>query len=347
MSPGHSGGTTPSPVPTPTVSPLGPGVTPGPSASPSPTPTPVYTVVPVSLPAGPKIYVANHGKEGNAPSVTIFAAAASGDVAPLATLAGTHTNMQQIQFPGVDTAGNLYLSDAGAASSATSGFVAIFGPLGQSGNEPPSGSRTNLSNPEGIAFDSTGNVYVALAGEILVYPPNATSTTAPIRTLRGDLTDGNDIYGLAVDSSDRLYVAESVEVEVYAAGASGTAAPVQEFDLKTDPAAGLDSCLGIAVDSSANIYCANFNNSTITEYAAGSTGVAVVPLITASDPAKTSIDEPFGIFIDASNTIYVANYGNSSVAVFSGTTALAGGTATRLISGAMTGLNFPYGIFVR
>ena len=45
--------------------------------------------------------------------------------------------------------------------------------------------------------------------------------------------------------------------------------------------------------------------------------------------------------------LYVANYGNSSVAVFATNGALAAGTATRLISGTTTGLNFPYGIFVR
>jgi hypothetical protein len=255
--------------------------------------------------------------------------------------------MQQIQFPGVDSAGNLFLSDAGSASNATSGFVAIFGPTGQSGNQPPASSIANLANPEGIAFDSGGNVYVAVAGEILVYPPNPTATSAPIRTLRGDITSGEDIYGLAIDTSNRLYVAESDEVEVYAAGASGSAAPIQEFDLPSDPASGLDSCLSVAVDSSADIYCANFNNSTITEYAAGSTGTSVTPMLAASDLSKTSIDEPFGIFIDNSNSVYVANYGNSSVAVFATNGALAAGTATRLISGTTTGLNFPYGIFVR
>jgi len=299
-----------------------------------------------TLPAGPKIYVANHGKEGSNPSVTIYAEAASGNVAPLATLAGSHTNMQQIQFPGVDSAGNLYLSDAGTASSATSGFVAYFGATGQSGNQPSSFAFAGLANPEGIAFDSSGNVYVAESQQIAVYAPGSTSASAPIRTLASDIAAGTQPFGIALDASNRLYVALGDQVEVFAAGASGNDTPIQEFDETNDMLAGLDSCLGIAVDTSDNIYCANFNNSTITEYAAGSTGTTVTPTVTAMDATKTSIDEPFGIFIDASNTIYIANYGNSSVAEFT-TTGLAAGTATRTISGTATGLNFPYGIFVR
>jgi sugar lactone lactonase YvrE len=254
--------------------------------------------------------------------------------------------MQQIQFPGVDSAGNLYLSDSGSDSNAGSGFVAYFSATGQSGNQPSSFELSRLANPEGIAFDSGGNVYVAAAGEILVYPPDPTASSAPIRTLVGDFTFGEDIYGIAVDASNRLYVALSNEIEVYAAGAGGSAVPIQEFDLQSDTNAGLDSCLGIAVDSSSNIYCANFNNSTITEYAAGSTGTSVTPMVTATDATLTSIDEPFGIFVDGSGNVYVANYGNSSISVFA-SGSLGAGTATRRITGAATGLNFPYGLYVR
>jgi hypothetical protein len=254
--------------------------------------------------------------------------------------------MQQIQFPGVDTSGDLYLSDAGTGGTATSGFVSSFGPTGQSGNQPYASRISNLPNPEGIAFDSKGDVYIAVEGGIDIYPPHPTASTKPLREITGTLANSSAPYGLAIDSKDRLYVALSDEVEVFAAGASGSAAPIQEFDEPSDGLAMIDSCLGIAVDSSANIYCANFNNSTITEYAAGSNGTMVVPTLVAADSTMTSLDEPFGIFIDSANTIYVSNYGNSSVSVFTKTT-LAAGIASRRISGAATNLHSPYGIFVR
>jgi DNA-binding beta-propeller fold protein YncE len=306
----------------------------------------VRPVPAAAAPAGSKIYVANHGKDGRSPSVTVYAADAAGDATPLATLAGAGTSLQQLQFPGVDPSGTLYLSNSGTGDTATSGFVSAFPAADLAADPRAQKPLSRLASPEGIAFDSSGDVYVGTEGAIDVYPPHPTASTAPLRSITGTLAGSSGVYGLAIDAQNRLYVALSNQVEVFAAGASGNAAPIQEFDEPSDSGAGIASCLGIAVDASANIYCANFNNSTITKYKAGSTGTNVRPMLTAMDPSGgTSIDEPFGIFIDG-NMIYVSNYGNDSISVFTSAT-LATGTASRTISGASTGLHSPYGIFVR
>jgi hypothetical protein len=302
------------------------------------------TTASTTLPAGEKIYVANHGKAGGTsynPTVTVFSATASGNVAPLAILSGANTNEAQVQFPAVDTAGDLFISDQGASGGSTAGFVSEFLPTKLSGNQFPTSTISGLDNPEGIAFDSSGDMYVATELAINVYPPGSTS---PMRTITGPYESP---YGIFVDAKNNLYVALSNEVAVYAPGASGAATPTQEFDTPTDMTDGLNSCLSVAADSSGDIFCANFNTSTIVEYTAGASGTTAVPIVTGTDPTLATIDEPFGIFIDSNNILYVANYGNSTVA-YAPTTDLATFAATAtVIKGSATFLNSPYGIYAR
>jgi hypothetical protein len=185
------------------------------------------TTASTTLPAGEKIYVANHGKAGGTsynPTVTVFSATASGNVAPLAILSGANTNEAQVQFPAVDTAGDLFISDQGASGGSTAGFVSEFLPTKLSGNQFPTSTISGLDNPEGIAFDSSGDMYVATELAINVYPPGSTS---PMRTITGPYESP---YGIFVDAKNNLYVALSNEVAVYAPGASGAATPTQEFD---------------------------------------------------------------------------------------------------------------------
>jgi secreted PhoX family phosphatase len=69
-------------------------------------------------------------------------------------------------------------------------------PAGSNRNVAPSatisGGATRLHSPDGIAIDSSGNIYVANDGSdyggvdsITVYPPGSNGNIAPIGTVRG------------------------------------------------------------------------------------------------------------------------------------------------------------------
>ncbi|MGH7812766.1 MAG: hypothetical protein ACREQI_02015 [Candidatus Binataceae bacterium] len=97
----------------------------------------------------------------------------------------------------------------------------------------------------------------------------------------------------------------------------------------------------------ASIYVANFGSASVNEYPFGATG-DVSPTTIISGPG-TGLANPFGVALDSTGNIYVANLngGNSSppgsVTVYPpGSSGDAAPLAA--ISGAATGLNYPWGI---
>ncbi|HEV3092291.1 MAG TPA: hypothetical protein VGX91_12700, partial [Candidatus Cybelea sp.] len=90
------------------------------------------------------------------------------------------------------------------------------------------------------------------------------------------------------------------------------------------------------LDSSANIYVANYRDSTVTVYAAGTTG-NVAPIRTLGG-AKTELNVPVGVAVDSRARIYVSNY--DALTVYA---AGASGDAEpiRTLSGAKTELSPP------
>ena len=70
------------------------------------------------------------------------------------------------------------------------------------GSTTPSATLTGLNDPDALAFDASGNLYVANTGGNTVseFAPGSTTPTAT-------LTGLNDPYALAFDASGNLYVA--------------------------------------------------------------------------------------------------------------------------------------------
>src|SRR5205085_9507253 len=108
---------------------------------------------------------------------------------------------------------------------------------GSNGNSPPiaaiAGSNTGLQVPYGVAFDSSGNIYVAnfISDSITVYPSGASGNVAPTTTIAGANTRLKSPAGIALDANNNIYVANFAvntgvaSVTVYAAGSTGNATP--------------------------------------------------------------------------------------------------------------------------
>jgi hypothetical protein len=83
------------------------------------------------------------------------------------------------------------------------------------GEEPPvrviNGSRTQLSSPDTLTFDSVhGEIYVPDAGKIYVYPRTANGNVAPVRTI---WQTGVVIGGAVVDPYRHLIIASTKDHE--------------------------------------------------------------------------------------------------------------------------------------
>jgi len=188
----------------------------------------------------------------------------------------------------IDSAGNIYVAE-GLTSGSTSnntirkitpaGDVTTFaGTAGQVGSADGTGAAAQFSNPQGVAVDASGNLYVA------------DSDNSTIRKI----TPGGDVSTFA-----------------------GTAGQTGNID-GTGPAARFTRPNGVAVGPSGNIYVADSGNHTIRKITPdGVVTTLAGSQIGFADGAGAAAKFKFpnGVAVDADENVYVADFGNQRMRV--------------------------------
>lgn len=169
-----------------------------------------------------------------------------------------------------DAAGNLYIADTGndcIRKFGVDGRVStLAGAPGYPGNQDGTGSAARFNAPTGVAVDAAGNVYVADTDNHAVrkITPHGVVTT---------LAGGAGIFdapgGVAVDAIGQVFVADTLNHVIRLITPGGTVSTFagtvgamgSEDGFRT--AARFSRPLGIAVDTSGNIYVADANNRAI------------------------------------------------------------------------------------
>jgi outer membrane protein assembly factor BamB len=134
---------------------------------------------------------------------------------------------------------------------------------------------------------------------VTVYAAGANGNAVPIRTISGSKTGLSIPAGVALDGNGNVYVADPTTnnavyaVTVYAASASGNVAPIRTI---SGSKTGLNTPVGVALDSGGNIYALNHNPPESVKVYAVSANGNVSP-IRAIRGSNTGLNSPAGIAV--------------------------------------------------
>lgn len=182
----------------------------------------------------------------------------------------------------VDSSGNIYVADGGdhTIRKVTPGGAVstLAGQSGQPGSTDGTGQGALFLYPYAVAVDATGNVYVADSGNQnirRVTPAGIVSTLAGTVGVIGsqDGTANGALFnmpqGIAVDPSGNVYVSDTNNCtirKVTPAGVVTTVAGAAGQSGSSDGSGGsarFNYPIGIATDSTGNVYVADLDNSSV------------------------------------------------------------------------------------
>ncbi len=237
----------------------------------------------------------------------------------------------------VDSAGNVYVADYAnqeIRKITPSGVVTtLAGATGQAGSSDGTGSTAQFDEPQGVAVDSTGDVYVADAvnDEIRKITPSGVVTTLAGSAEQVGSSDGTGSAarfvrptGVAVDSAGNVYVADYENQEIRKITPSGAVSTLAGSAMKpgssdgTGSAARFDYPTAVAADSAGNVYVADYLNQEIRKITpsgvvttlAGSTGQTGSSNGTGS---AARFYDPWGVALDSAGDVYVADWHNVEI----------------------------------
>ncbi len=239
--------------------------------------------------------------------------------------------------PGATQAGSLMPITAGVVYGQGGSFTSVA---------PNNGGVANgfslLSN---VTVDASGNLYVADGGNnrVLFYPQGSTTPTR-VYGQNGSFTSNSpniggavsanglsNPLGVVVDSTGDLYVADQNNNRVlfYPAGQTTPTRVYGQPGFNTGDqntnglsASSLFDPWGLAVDASGGLYVADYVNSRVLFYPAGSTtatrvygqnGSFTSNSVNLGGVSADSLSQPTGVALDASGDLYVADIFNNRV----------------------------------
>lgn len=256
------------------------------------------------------------------------------------TLAGSTTGNTDgtgtsAQFGGLydiaaDASGNLYVTSDfyhNIRKITPAGVVTTLAG-GTYGYADGTGSAAQFAQPKGIALDASGNIFIVdqinlrirkitPSGEVTTFAGNGVSA---VLDGTGTAASFATPTGLAIDSADNLYVADGWTIRKITPGGVVTtlagSLPLGYED-GTGAAAKFRNPEGLAVDTSGNVYVADYGNNKIRKI----TPAGVVTTFAGNYLANFGYQDgtnalfygPHDVEVDNSGNVYVTDFNNSRI----------------------------------
>ena len=208
------------------------------------------------------------------------------------------------------------------------------------GGDGGAGTSAQLNNPNGLAVDTAGNVYIADVYNNRIR--KVAASTGIITTIAGNGVQGfsgdgnagtnaqfNNPTGVAVDTAGNVYIADQANQRVRKVTASTgiitTIAGNGVIGFSGDGSAGtgaqLASPLGVAVDAAGNVYIADTGFNHIRKVAAN-TGIITTIVGGSNGGSGTQLSFPRSVAVDAAGNVYIVDIGNNRVCLWTASTGI-------------------------
>jgi sugar lactone lactonase YvrE len=333
----------------------------------------------VAVDSSGNIYVADGGDH------TIRKVSASGTVTTLAGNSGQAGSTDGtgsgalFLYPfavAVDSAGNVYVADSGNQNirRITPGgtVTTLAGTAGVEGSTDGTANGALFNQPQGIAVDATGNIYVSDTNNCTIRKVTQAGVTTTIAGAVGqsgaaDGTGGSARFaypiGIATDASGNVYVADLDNSAVRKVTPTGVVSTIAG-DLGSSgtldgqgTSARFNHPSAVALDAAGNVYVVDTSNQTIREIsvAGNVTTLAGTPGIggrSDGSGAGATFFYPAGIAATASGVVYIADTGNHSIRAMVSpgvVTTLAGSVGQKGSAdgtGSAATFAYPYGVAI-
>jgi hypothetical protein len=200
-------------------------------------------------------------------------------------------------------------------------FTNFAGLPGTSGSANGTGTVARFQNPNKIAVDGAGNVYVTdqYNHTMRMVNPSRVVTTLAGSAGAAGTTNGtnsnarfNNPVGVAVNSSTNLFVTEMNNSVLRKMVSEGTNWIVSNF------ASGFNFPDGVAVDSSGVFFLADRNNHVIRKVATNGTVSTIAGTVGSAGSADGTngtarFSYPYGVVVDAVGTVFVSDGQNHTI----------------------------------